>query len=146
MWVTIKTERLGGTQIPHSVGGEIRYNSCLFGSFWLVMNPTLMLGIWHEGDWMKWDLAHPISGQVKRWSPISSWVLNLVMNSSFLWYLVWNVLVIVWIYLLLYPLYLCSYNASYKHVFDQWWCMALSMFLLVNECIMYLWSNRLYCS
>jgi len=29
-----------------------------------------MIGIWHEGDWMKRDLAHPIYGHVERGSPI----------------------------------------------------------------------------
>jgi len=31
VWIVIKTERLGDRKIPHGVGGEIRWNSCLFG-------------------------------------------------------------------------------------------------------------------
>ena len=35
-----------------------------------------MLGIWHGGEWMKRDLAHPFYGQVERGSPITSWIFH----------------------------------------------------------------------
>ena len=33
LWVTVNPKRLGGTQIPHDVGEELRQHPCLFGSF-----------------------------------------------------------------------------------------------------------------
>jgi len=37
-----------------------------------------MLGIWHEGDWLKRDLAYPIYGQVEGSSPISGWFIEFI--------------------------------------------------------------------
>ena len=46
---------------------------------WCVLrDPTFMLGIWHEGDWMKGDLAQEINGWVKRGSSISSWFIAFI--------------------------------------------------------------------
>lgn len=42
-----------------------------------------MLGVWHEGDWLKRDLAHPIYGQVEHGSPISSRLIALI-NEKFI--------------------------------------------------------------
>jgi len=33
LWITVKHDRLGGTQIPHGVGGELWWNPCLFDVF-----------------------------------------------------------------------------------------------------------------
>ena len=33
LWVKVKPERLGCTQIPHGVGEELWYHACLFDSF-----------------------------------------------------------------------------------------------------------------
>jgi len=58
LWITVNPERIGGPQITHCVGGEIRWHLCLFGVFLVCsMSPTFMLGIWHGGDWLKRDLA-----------------------------------------------------------------------------------------
>lgn len=37
LWITVKPKRLGGTQIPHGVGGRICWHPCLFGSFLCVL-------------------------------------------------------------------------------------------------------------
>ena len=47
------------------------------------MSPTFILGIWHEGDWLKRDLDKPIYGQGERDSPITSWFIAL-MNEKFI--------------------------------------------------------------
>ena len=33
LWIMVNPERLGGTQIPHCVGGEIQWYPCFFGVF-----------------------------------------------------------------------------------------------------------------
>ena len=40
------------------------------------LSSTFMLGIWHEGDWLERDLAHPIYGRLERGSPIPGWILH----------------------------------------------------------------------
>ena len=47
------------------------------------LRPTFMLGIWHEGEWIKRDLAQPFYGRVDRGSPISSWFIALI-NEKFI--------------------------------------------------------------
>ena len=39
--------------------------------------------IWHEGEWMKRDLAEPFYGQVERGSPIPSLVFASLMKGYF---------------------------------------------------------------
>ena len=41
-----------------------------------------MLGIWHEGERLKRDLAQPFYGQVECGSPISSWFISFINNKS----------------------------------------------------------------
>jgi len=48
----VKPERLGGTQIPYSVGGELWCHPHLLVFFMCCMSPTFMLGIWNRGDWL----------------------------------------------------------------------------------------------
>jgi len=37
-----------------------------------------MLGIWHESDWLKRDLAQPIYGRVEHGSPIFGWFIEFI--------------------------------------------------------------------
>ena len=40
-----------------------------------IVSPTFMLGIWHEGDWLKRDLSQPIYDRVECGSPITGWFI-----------------------------------------------------------------------
>ena len=45
-----------------------------------------MLGIWHESDWMKRDLAQLIYGRVERGSPKPGWILHSLIRVPPSWY------------------------------------------------------------
>jgi len=47
------------------------------------MIPTFIFGIWHEGDWLRRDLAQPIYGLVERGSPITDWLITFI-NEKFI--------------------------------------------------------------
>jgi len=42
-----------------------------------------MIGIWHEGEWLKRDLAQPFYGRVERGSPISGGFIAFI-NQKFI--------------------------------------------------------------
>jgi len=42
-----------------------------------------MLGIWHEGEWLKRELAQPFCGRVEHGSPISGWFFAFI-NEKFI--------------------------------------------------------------
>lgn len=42
-----------------------------------------MLGIWHEGEWLKRDLAQPFYGRVEHGNPISGLVFASLMKVYF---------------------------------------------------------------
>jgi len=66
----------------------------MVGSFGL--SPTFMLGIWHGGEWLKRDLAHPFYIRVERGSPIMGWIFHSLIRGSLLDIYI-NVLVYMWI-------------------------------------------------
>ena len=75
-----------------------------------------MLGIWHEGEWIKIYLAQPIHGRVERGSPIPSWFLHSLMRNSFPFFSCVNVFVYMWILLMMYFLYFPCYYDGYVYV------------------------------
>ena len=75
-----------------------------------------MLGIWHEGDWLKRDLAQLIYGWVEHDSPILGWILNSSTRVPSHGILLANVLVHMWYLWMLYPHYFFCLYASYEYV------------------------------
>ena len=47
LWITVKPERLGGTQIPHGVGGELWWHPCLL----------VFSGVFYESHIHAWNMA-----------------------------------------------------------------------------------------
>jgi len=62
-----------------------------------------MLGIWHEGDWLKRDLAQPIYGRVECGSTIPGWILRSLIRVPLLGNFCVKVLDYMWHLCLLYP-------------------------------------------
>ena len=80
---TVNPERLGRTQITHSVGGELRWHPHLLVFLMCSMSPTFIPGVWHEGDWLKRDLAQPNYGRLEHASPITGWFIAFI-NEKFI--------------------------------------------------------------
>jgi len=117
LWIIVNLEILGGNQIPHCVGGELQWNLCLFGVFFVCsMSPTFMLGIWHGDDWLKRDLAQRIYGQVEYGSPISGWFIFFIKEEFIPLVSCVNVLIYMWILCLIYLWYFCCYYVGYMYV------------------------------
>ena len=117
--------------------------------------PWLVLSIWVPHSWLEygmgligwreiWLIQSMVGWNVEVPSLLCFYIHKWRAHSFGLWYE--NVLVIMWISLTLYSWYFCCYYVGYKHVFYQWWCMALSVFFPGNEYTLYLWWNRLYCN
>ena len=97
LWIMIKSERLGDTQIRHDVGGKILWHPCLLGSF----------GVFYEFHIHAWNMAQGWMdeerfGSIILWSG-GTWkshpgfgfcIINMMLFLlAFLWVLCWFICV-----------------------------------------------------
>jgi len=96
-----------------------------------------MLGIWHEGDWLKRDLVQLIYGQVLRGNPEPVWPLHSSIRDHFILGILWvNIIIYMWIIWLLYAR--CFYWLYVGHEYQsiiKYFCIKQSPFhqLALNQ-------------